>query len=467
MRKLLRTVIAVGAVLGLGLGTASAQRTRTIGLTRTDNKTTVATELVSVGVSDVLNVSCDKLDCREIRAKVDTGPVLSPGDDSTKPLEQRTFTLPGPVKPGSKVQLRACALSASDSSCTNEPVVAEVRIGEGPPGAGPAPSRSDVLQFCSAVGAAQSREIYSVRGREDFTVIVFDESGPCFISRQFGPEGDPIAIGFVSLPGPTVSLDLDPCSTLAAAPKVLISADVSSIQIQSRTDGGLAAEWFPPLRRCFGTATGIKLAIKKDGEAQAKAAAYTLKQFERYRATVQIGVAASELHQQTFGLRVDGAAKRIIETTADERGPEYVGAVVIYALPRYFFRRSTQTPCYYETPARRVCQKESLPPSRENFFGRDPVNENGVLDRVGLLFGVGLNQPGRRFLIGGAFELVTGVNLFLTREFVRLPELEGAAVGDVFAGEAATIPTRDHWRQAWTAGVALDARYAVGLFQRK
>ena len=81
--------------------------------------------------------------------------------------------------------------------------------------------------------------------------------------------------------------------------------------------------------------------------------------------------------------------------------------------------------------------------------------------------GAGLNQPGRRFLVGGSFELMTGVNVFLTREFVRTSELEGVAVGDVFAGEASTIPKRDHWRQAWTGGVSLDARYALALFGKK
>ena len=72
--------------------------------------------------------------------------------------------------------------------------------------------------------------------------------------------------------------------------------------------------WFPPLRRCFGTAAGLKLSVTKEGQSQATALAYTLKQFDRYRATLQIGVAASDLHQQTFGLRQDGTVKHIIET---------------------------------------------------------------------------------------------------------------------------------------------------------
>jgi hypothetical protein len=311
-------------------------------------------------------------------------------------------------------------------------------------------------------------EILSRRGgRHDFTVIIFDETGPCFLSRQFGAEGDPIAIGYVSAAGETVSLDLDPCNTLAATPKVLIGADLASITLQADVEGRLRAEWFPPLRRCFGTGAGVKLAVTK-GAGQPKQISYTLKQFERYRATLQLGVTFSELHQQTFSLRQDGAVKRIIETSADERGPEYVAALVLYGIPRYFARRSVLPPCFYENEKRRACASNTKgPPERENYFGRDPVNENGIVDRIGLLFGAGLNQPGRRFLVGGSFELVTGVNLLVTSEFVRLPELEGVAVGDVFAGEAATLPIRDHWRQAWSFGVALDARYAVAVFTRK
>jgi hypothetical protein len=66
-----------------------------------------------------------------------------------------------------------------------------------------------------------------------------------------------------------------------------------------------------------------------------------------------------------------------------------------------------------------------------------------------------------------SLEVLTGVKLVVSREFVRLPELKGVAVGDTFVGDAATIPTGDHWREAWTAGLSIDARYALALFGRK
>ena len=452
----------------------SALFAQQVELARKDNKTLVVSQPKGVSAGQQLTVLCDGFNCSEIQARVDLSQtVLSPLNPGTETSGQRGFEIPE-AKPGSKVQIWACG-GAAAAACMSGTPLAEIPYGAAE-GGGKEPSRDAVRAFCAAVGALQVNEIRSRRGgNNDFTVVVFDGTGPCYLSRQFGAEGDPIAVGFVSATPDTVSLDLDPCSTLAAAPKVLISADVSTLTIQSRTAGELRAEWFPPLRRCFGTAAGIKLSVTKEGKPEATALAYTLKQFDRYRATLQIGVAASDLHQQTFGLRKDGEVNRIIETSADERGPEYVAALVLYGFPNYFFRRSAQAPCFYqhtntktEKSDARVCGPETKEPAqRENYFGRDPVNENSVADRIGLLVGAGMNQPGRRFLLGGSFEIVTGINVFLTREFVRLPELDEVSVGDEFVGEASTIPIRDHWRQAWTAGVSLDARYALALFGRK
>jgi hypothetical protein len=458
--------LSVAIVLAMA-SAAYAQKENVLELRRTGDKTEVVSGLDRVGPNELLRVRCLNFSCAEIQAGIDTlGSTLTPKEGAApETAKEKVFSLPEGAAKGSKVQMRACPSGTSSAECLKTTPILEIAFGQGD--TSEAPDRRTTMEFCSEVGTKQVSELIGKRGREDFTVVVFDETGPCYLSRQFGAEGDPIAVGFVSSPGPTVSLDLDPCNTLAAAPKVLVSADVSSLQIQSRVTGQvLVAEWFPPLRRCFGTSAGIKLSVTPPGQA-AKPLAYTLKQFERYRATLQIGVAASELHQQTFGLRPDGNAKRIIETSEDERGPEYVGSVVLYAIPRYFARRRVQAPCFYHTPNRRECQEKMPPPEGESYYGRDPVNDNGIADRVGLLFGAGLSQPGRRFLVGGSFEVIVGVNVFLTREFVRLPELEGVAVDDVFAGEAATIPIRDHWRQAWTAGVSLDARYALALFGRK
>jgi len=451
---------ALGAAWLLASAATAGADLRQLELTRQNAATTVSSGLDRIAAKDTLTVRCVGFACEEVRASVDkTAVILSPTASSGT---ERSFEIPDGVPSGAFVEIRTCLPSVSEPDCGKTAVVAKVAIAA----AAPPPDRSTALKFCSDVGARQAAELRADRGRDDFTVILFDESGPCYISRQFGAEGDPILIGFVAVPGPTVSLDLDPCATLSATPKVLIGADISSLALQSRSDDApLAVEWFPPVRRCFGVAAGVKVSVTSG--TTTKPLAYTLKQFERYRATLQVGIALSRLHQQTFGLRADGAAKRIIETSAGERGPEYLASVVLYAIPRYFEKRSTKEPCLYVSTTKKDCSLAGPEGASRAYFGRDPVNETAWKDRVGLMLGTGLNQPGRRFLIGGTFELITGVNAFVASESVRRPELEGVATDDVFAGEAATIPVRDHWRQAWVSGVAIDARYALALFGRK
>jgi hypothetical protein len=428
---------------------------------------------MSIAGGDTLTVVCDTgVDCTTVRVDLSDTTNLTANGATPKSV---SFVMPPALAPSVSVEVRICAAGANAAACAKTPAIATI-----PGGAAGPPATADALRqvrgACGEIGAAQTMELARTRGDFNFTVVLFDSTGPCYLSRQFGSEGDPIAVGYVSIGSAAVSLELDPCGTLAAAPKVLISADVSTINLQADVAGEPQAQWFPPLRRCFGTAAGIKLTLELDGKP--KPLAYTLKQFERYRATLQIGVAASELHQRTFGLQPSGTVKKIIETSAAERGPEYIASIVFYGVSHYFKRpafapariveRVPSRAVQAARPAERAARPQQWEtPGREAYFGRDPVNENSALDRIGLVMGAGLNQPGRRFHVGGAFELLTGVNLFLTREFVRSPELEGYAIGDEFAGEAAAIPVRDHWRQRWSAGIALDARYALALFTRK
>jgi hypothetical protein len=427
----------------------------------------------SIAPRDSLNVICGMgVACTQVRAIVD-----SSGLELTRTViadNQVGFTLPDGIPPSAKVEVRLCE-GALTAACLKTDAVALIRIAAAESeGTQSVETAKQVRVACDQIGASQTNELARVRGQYNFTVILFDASGVCYLNRQFGSEGDPIAIGFVSTNSASVSLDLDPCSTLAAAPKVLISGDVSALDLKAAEEPAKRvpqAQWFPPLRRCFGSAAGVKLTVDT-GDGKIKALAYTIKQFERYRATLQIGIAASKLHQQTFGLRPDGAIKKIIETSAEERGPEYIASVVFYGVAHYFKRPAvTSAPIVEQVagPTRRVVAAPGAwkTPGREAYFGRDPVNESSALDRIGLVMGTGLNQPGRRFHVGGSFELLTGVNAFLTREFVRSPELEGYAVGDEFTGEAVAIPVRDHWRYRWSAGIALDARYALALFTRK
>ena len=462
--------VTCAGMAATGVANAYAE-TKTLELRGNGTTATVSSQPESLAAKDTLSVVCAAgVNCLDVRASLGAATVLDPSASPAATATQVAFTVPDAVKAGTMVQVRVCAAPTTPAACMKTPAIAQIAVGAS---AGSralvASDRHTVLAACNAAGTARAREIAGLRGgRSDFTVILFDETGPCYLSRQFGAEGDPIAVGFVSTSDVAVSVDLDPCGVPSATPKVLISADISSLTLLAAEEPDV--RWFPPLRRCFGPAAGIKLTVGSGDKA--RTLAYTLKQFERYRATLQLGVAASELHQRGFALRTAGTTKRIFETTPEERGPEYVASVVIYGVPHYFARRSVRDPSFADRGAGIAGTVTGHAASageayREPYWGRDPVNDNGVMDRIGLLLGAGINQPGRRFLVGGSLELLTGVNAFFAREFVRTPELEGVAVGDEFTGEAAALPLRDHWRMAWTGGISIDARYALALFGRK
>jgi hypothetical protein len=203
----------------------------------------------------------------------------------------------------------------------------------------------------------------------------------------------------------------------------------------------------------------VQLHLDKTGRE--KFVSTTITQYERYRATLQVGAVFTERHIQSFGLRTEGGKKFLVETGPDEqRGPEYVASVVIYGLPNYLRRRRVLDPSFVPGASTAGARKDP-------YYGRDPVNENGAMDRFGALMGVGLSQPGRRLVLGATFELVTGVNLFGAHEFVRQTFLNDAEVGDEFVGEAKDISLREGWENGWSFGISFDARYAVALFGKK
>jgi hypothetical protein len=90
-----------------------------------------------------------------------------------------------------------------------------------------------------------------------------------------------------------------------------------------------------------------------------------------------------------------------------------------------------------------------------------------LLDRVGGVLGVGLNDPGRRFMAGFAIEAVRGINILAVWDFARVKTLADIEPGDVFIGEEDDIPVRDEWRSSsLILGVGLDLRYVAALFER-
>jgi hypothetical protein len=239
-------------------------------------------------------------------------------------------------------------------------------------------------------------------------------------------------------------------------PKILIGGDIGAISTQAGRAPKFEVQWFTPIPQCFGKSIEFHL-NKKDATKFAQA---TITQYERYRATLEVGAVYTDRHIESYGLKPQGNTNVLVSNGPEGNGPEYVAAVVIYGVPHYFGRKKVVDPAF-------VPGAQTAMPRRDPYFGREPVHENGLADRIGLLIGVGMSQPGRRFVIGGSFEVVTGLNVFVVNESVRLTVLNGYSPGDVFTGTAAQIPLKDDWDNGWAAGVAFDARYAVALFGKK
>lgn len=309
---------------------------------------------------------------------------------------------------------------------------------------------------CAVAGADAVRQALAARGGQtDFTVVLLNELGVCYANRHFSTEGDPLYIGYARSDGSVASLEFDKCEAASAIPKVLIGGEISTPQRESR--GVFEVQWFTPAAQCFGAS--VQFHLNKRGAAKFVGA--TITQYERYRATLQVGAVFSTRHIESFGLRTEGDKKFFASNgPGPERGPEYLASVVVYGIPHYLRRRTVGDPPFLPGAA-------TAPARKDPYFGRDPVNESSFADRVGALIGVGLSQPGRRFVIGGSFELVSGVNIFGVREFVRQTYLNAASVGEEFAGEAKDISSRDDWENGWSFGISFDARYAVALFGKK
>ena len=285
--------------------------------------------------------------------------------------------------------------------------------------------------------------------------MVLNELGVCYANRHFSTEGDPLYIGYARSDGSIASLEFDKCEAASAIPKVLIGGAITT-ELREAVPR-FEVQWFTPAAQCFGTS--VQFHLNKANAAKFVSA--TITQYERYRATLQVGAVFSKRHIESFGLRTEGDQKFLVSNgPGPERGPEYVASVVVYGIPHYLRRRAVRDPPFLPGAA-------TAPPRKDPYFGRDPVNESTVADRVGALIGVGLSQPGRRFVIGGSFELVSGINLFGVREFVRQTFLNEASVGDEFNGEAKDISLRDDWDNGWSFGISFDARYAVALFGKK
>ena len=320
-----------------------------------------------------------------------------------------------------------------------------------------ATSGQSFMTSCVAAGAqaeAELRKLYN--GRENYVVIVLSELGVCYASKHFSTEGDALYIGYAREDATAATIEFDKCDAASAIPKILAS-DISGISPTAGRAPKFSVQWFVPVPQCFGTS--VEFHLNKSGAN--KFVSTQLTQYERYRATLQVGAVFTTRHIESFGLKPQNGTNVLVSNgPGTDTAPEYIASVVIYGVPNYFMRRRISEPSFL--PGAAVASPRKVP-----YFGREPVHETGVRDRVGAMIGVGLSQPGRRFVAGLTFELVMGVNAFVAGEYAKLTFLNGFEPGQEFSGAADTIPLRDEWQKGWVVGLSFDGRYATALFGKK
>lgn len=289
-------------------------------------------------------------------------------------------------------------------------------------------------------------------GKKNFVAILFDENlKVVHVSRDYAAVGDWIFVGVLRDKAEStgnITVGYSPCAAEPEAPQVYVG-DTFTVPGKQAAKTEYIIEKFPP-KRCFNTL--VTISVKKKGldpttRAQVTTEGeYVLQQYKRYRATLQMGVLFTNLQEQTFALKKDGAETTIYSKGPENTGPQYVTSLVIYSFPRYL---------------------SGIFSSKHRFLGRDIVHDQTFTDRIGAVLGVGLNDPGRRFYLGLSFELLYGINLIGVYEFARVNELVGLKEGDEFSGTEAEIPTRDTWDKKIVVGLSIDLRYVTALFSRK
>ena len=279
----------------------------------------------------------------------------------------------------------------------------------------------------------------------DFILVVFSEEGGICDSHRLlgGIEGDPIYTGvYAQEQSKWGQFEFEPCALQSTTPAIFVSADQVSI---SKSEGLQKVNYVlirSAPRSCYNESVTIRAAGTNRAQNPVKASA-TLKQYRRYRATLQLGILLTDNHRNEFDLRPGEDDQQLIFNQGPtDRGPEYIASLVLYGLPWYLIRLF----------------------DGEAYRGRDIINEDGILDRLGGLVGVSLTDPTRRFVVGGTFELLYGVNVFVAADFLRQDELVGLSEGDAFSGSAGTIPTREVWDVSASFGFSLDLAFALELF---
>jgi hypothetical protein len=286
--------------------------------------------------------------------------------------------------------------------------------------------------------------------RHDFTAIVFMESGAvCHRNRDYGVAGDPIYVGLVTRDDTVraTSVSFVPCEIEKEEPTVRVDAGLDGF----RPHSAMTRRAAPPVsplyegRVCFNRDVTIEVAVTPTGK-DPQTWRHAIAQHVRYRATAQIGILSTDLHDSDFALITDAGGTQIVfDKGPEDSGPEWYANVVVYGIAHYLRDLGGKT----------------------RYQGRDILHDQRWSDRLGLFFGVSLSEPADRVSAGFAFELLAGVNLLGGYERAKVNELVGLSSGDAFSGAESSLPIREEWDGGWRLGVALDLRYLTALFQRK
>jgi len=313
------------------------------------------------------------------------------------------------------------------------------------------------VQDCQSQGLQLRTTIRKQRGlgsnaSDDFSLIVFCRDVTAFqIDRDYGVEGDPIYVALYD-DGTLLSphAEIPSCSIEPAGPRIF----QSETSLSTTTGGLQSTQPFTVQvllqRACYDASVEVDLKAQRTDQTTQKLAdvsrSYVLGQAVRYNATLQVGPLFTNQQPHTFGLSVDSQnVSRILDKGPTGRGPEYVGTLVLYALPR---------------------QLASLFGGKP-YDGRDILHDQKFADRLGGVLGAGLSNPSKLFVAGLSFEIFSYVNLTAVYSWARLPELSGVQAGDVFTGTVDQIPVQDQWKGKFAFGISVDLRYAAALFNRK
>jgi hypothetical protein len=299
---------------------------------------------------------------------------------------------------------------------------------------------------CKQAASLWEREIHQQTkgGRSSrYTLVVFMESGEiCHSNRDYGIEGDPIYVGVYTALTDWAPTRFEPCAIEPAAPAVYVSVDkVSLTKAESeRQSKGFALRKNTP-RRCFNA--NVDISFRRAGATgDTEAIRYNLSQHRRYRATLQLGAIFTPQHVREFDIRPEGEDSILYSKGPNGRGVEYTASLVLYGAPRYVLS-------LFGGPS---------------YSGRDLVHDQGVLDRLGAVLGIGLTQPGRRFVAGLSFEVLYGVNVLYVADVLRAPQPIGARLDEPFAGTRDDIRTEERWNTRGVFGLSVDLLYVKELF---